>query len=276
MVGLGLKKKRILESDVEKWVIRNLSRIDKGLKYVGRQVDLKEYGRLDILCKDSKGKYVIVELKGPEETIDETILSQVFKYRTGLSEKREFRITNPSDIRILCFANKIDAKARKICKQAGIGIATYDLKEIDLPAETVGELPGTELKHGIFPVHEKFFRKLDKYCFYDIGQSVSWIKQGSIGVFYSEKMLRAEFKVLEIAREFESTKRLDEFLQKIGYFDKLGDKLNSTVIVHDGLTKYNPPVWWDSYLHKFRPHDKFYLETPMAIDDIELAWIRGK
>ena len=271
-------KKRPSESDLEKWVIKNknLSKIEKGLTFIANQLDLGDFGRLDVLCRDSDGRYVILELKRPDEMVDEAIVSQVFKYRTGLIEKKEYGIGSPTEVRVLCFVNKIEPRARKICEQAGVGIATYDLREIDFPRKTVGALPETELKHGVFPVRAAFFRKLDKYCFYDVKQRVKWIKPRSIIVFYSEKKLRGECKVIQIARGFKTTKELNVFLHKIGYLSQPSSTVLNTFIIHEGLKKYDPPVWWDSYLQKFRPHKHFYPEQPMAIDEIELIWIRGK
>jgi len=120
-----LKKKRLLEFDIEQWVIENLWKVEKGLKFVAKQVDLGEFGRLDVLARDSNGHYVILELKGPEEMADETIVSQVFKYRTGLKMKKEYRIGNPTEVRILCFVNEIAPKARKICEHAGVHHSTW-------------------------------------------------------------------------------------------------------------------------------------------------------
>ena len=272
------KKKYPSESDLEKWLLKekNLLKIEKGLKFIDNQVDLGDFGRLDVLCRDSSGRHVIIELKRPDEIVDETIVSQVFKYRTGLMEKREYRIKRPTKVRILCFVNKITPRARKICEQAGIGIATYDLREISFPEKTVGALPETELKHGVFPVRRKFFKKLDKYCFYDVNQPVKWIKPSSVIVFCSDKRLMAEAEVIQIEREYKTNKKLNEFLSKIGYLTQPSSTLLNTVIIHEGLVKYNPPVWWDSYLQKFQPHKHFYPEQPMAIDEIELTWIRGQ
>lgn len=244
--------------------------------FVAKQVDLGDFGRLDVLGKDSKGHYVILELKRPDEVVDESIVSQMFKYRTGLQSKKEYRIGSSSEVRILCFVNKIDPRAKRICEQAGIGVATYDLKEIDFPEKTVGALPETELKHGVFPVRIEFYKKLDKYCFFDLNPPVKWVRPGSFIVFYSAKRLMGECKVIQIWRDYQTTRKLNEFLHHIGYLTKPNDGLLKTLVFHDDLKKYDPSISWNCYVQKFRPHKQFYPEQPMAIDDIELAWIRGE
>ena len=51
-----------LERDIEDHLIHNLGSIEKGLKYVSRQVST-EVGRIDILAEDKNGSRVIIEVK---------------------------------------------------------------------------------------------------------------------------------------------------------------------------------------------------------------------
>lgn len=51
-----------LERDVETHLVRNLNSIEKGLRFVDRQVST-DVGRIDILAEDSSGHRVVIELK---------------------------------------------------------------------------------------------------------------------------------------------------------------------------------------------------------------------
>ena len=68
-------KTSILEANLENLLAGNISQIEPGMKLVGRQIDTKIVGRLDLLCEDSGGNLVVVELKrgsaGPS-IIDQT------------------------------------------------------------------------------------------------------------------------------------------------------------------------------------------------------------
>lgn len=66
----------ITESDVEKYLKKNLAIIEEGLEYVDSQYTIKD-GRIDILAKDINNKYVIVELKIEE---DKSIFWQALYY----------------------------------------------------------------------------------------------------------------------------------------------------------------------------------------------------
>jgi len=66
----------IKEKDLEDYLINNLDKIEEGLKYVTRQLDLGE-GRIDILALDSNDNYVIIELK---IAIDKSLIWQCMYY----------------------------------------------------------------------------------------------------------------------------------------------------------------------------------------------------
>lgn len=51
-----------LERDVETHLVRNLDSIEKGLRFIDRQVSI-EVGRVDILAADASGRRVVIELK---------------------------------------------------------------------------------------------------------------------------------------------------------------------------------------------------------------------
>lgn len=75
--------KLIKEKDVEAYLIGNLDLIEKGLKYVDNQVFVRG-GRIDVLAKDRRGNYVIIELKVEE---DKEIIWQALYYPEAIKEK---------------------------------------------------------------------------------------------------------------------------------------------------------------------------------------------
>lgn len=71
-------KTSLLEANLENFVVDRVDQIEPGLKLVGRQVDTKEVGRLDLLCEDYEGNLVVVELKrGAAST---SIIDQTQRY----------------------------------------------------------------------------------------------------------------------------------------------------------------------------------------------------
>ncbi len=56
-------KASLLEANLENILVHNIPELEPRLKLVDRQLDTKEVGRLDLLCEDSKGDLVVVELK---------------------------------------------------------------------------------------------------------------------------------------------------------------------------------------------------------------------
>jgi len=65
---------QILEANLENILVESVDKIESGLILVRRQLDTREVGRLDLLCKDQEGNFVVVELKrgvAPASIIDQ-------------------------------------------------------------------------------------------------------------------------------------------------------------------------------------------------------------
>ena len=80
------------ELELEDWIARKPGLLGEDLLVVGRQLDVPGVGRLDLLCIDSSGKLVIVELKrelGPREAV-----AQALDYASWLDGESPERITN--------------------------------------------------------------------------------------------------------------------------------------------------------------------------------------
>lgn len=66
-----------LERDIEDHIIHHLAQIEKGLKFIGRQVKT-DVGRIDLLAEDAKGTRVVIELKVGEAK--DSAVGQIARY----------------------------------------------------------------------------------------------------------------------------------------------------------------------------------------------------
>ena len=73
----------LAERNLEDFIVHQLEAIEPGLRLEKRQLSTPA-GRLDLLCKDAKGNYVVVELKRTQGT--DQVVGQVLRYMGWLSE----------------------------------------------------------------------------------------------------------------------------------------------------------------------------------------------
>lgn len=71
-----------LEAHLERWIEENPDLVEPGLKVVGRQIDLGEGGRLDLLALDQEG-WVVIEIK--RETLYREALAQAIDYASSVA-----------------------------------------------------------------------------------------------------------------------------------------------------------------------------------------------
>ena len=76
----------ITEHDLEKFLIKNLDKIEDGLKFLDKQVSIQD-GRIDILARDKSDNFVIIELKVQE---DKELIWQTVYY--PMQFKKEYRV----------------------------------------------------------------------------------------------------------------------------------------------------------------------------------------
>jgi len=69
---------QILEANLENILVEQVGELESGLKLIKRQLDTKEVGRLDLLCEDSNGDLVVVELK--RNIAGPSIMDQITRY----------------------------------------------------------------------------------------------------------------------------------------------------------------------------------------------------
>lgn len=76
------------EAAMESWLVNNLERIERGLTLVQSQYETSAAGRIDILARDARDNFVVVELK--RDKASDAALGQLLRYlgwvRLSLSE----------------------------------------------------------------------------------------------------------------------------------------------------------------------------------------------
>lgn len=78
------KQRSVLaESHLEDFVVLQLQEIEPGLKLLERQLSTPA-GRLDLLCQDALGRYVVVELKRQQGT--DQVVGQILRYMGWVQE----------------------------------------------------------------------------------------------------------------------------------------------------------------------------------------------
>jgi hypothetical protein len=75
----------LAERNLEDFIIHQLDSIEPGLRLEKRQLRTPA-GRLDLLCRDAKGNYVVVELKRTQGT--DQVVGQVLRYMGWLGQSR--------------------------------------------------------------------------------------------------------------------------------------------------------------------------------------------
>lgn len=75
-----------LEKDLKNYLAKNPSVIEAGLKLIekGKEFDAQQAGRIDLLCKDKDGSYVVVELKKGKS--GDAVVGQILRYMGWVKE----------------------------------------------------------------------------------------------------------------------------------------------------------------------------------------------
>ena len=76
-------EKLLAERNLEDFVVQQLEAIEPGLRFVDRQLSTLA-GRLDLLCMDASGSYVVVELKRTQGT--DQVVGQILRYMGWVRE----------------------------------------------------------------------------------------------------------------------------------------------------------------------------------------------
>jgi len=69
-----------LEKDLQNYLADNPSYIEKGLTLIegGKEYNANQIGRIDLLCKDQDGNYVVIELK--KKSTGDAVIGQILRY----------------------------------------------------------------------------------------------------------------------------------------------------------------------------------------------------
>ena len=110
-----------LERDLEDYLSRNLDAVEEGLRLVERQKELPGIGRLDILARDRKGNFVVIELKAGQA--DEKAVGQLQAY---IEYQREQGYENVRGILIAASYTPKAVYAAKAVKN--IKLARYEVQ----------------------------------------------------------------------------------------------------------------------------------------------------
>jgi len=92
-----------IENDLRDFLAENVFIVEKGLTLIGKEFDTKEVGRIDLLCKDKKGTYVVIELKKGRKS--DEVVGQTLRYigwveKNHNSKVRGIIIVNEPDDRL--------------------------------------------------------------------------------------------------------------------------------------------------------------------------------
>jgi len=94
-----------LEKDLQNYLAKNPSVIEVGLKLIegGKEFDTQRVGRMDLLCKDKEGNYVVVELK--KGSVGDMVAGQILRYIGWVQE-----YFKTDKVRGIIIANEKDEK----------------------------------------------------------------------------------------------------------------------------------------------------------------------
>jgi len=73
-----------LERDLRDFLADNPQRLENGLSVVGKEYEISGAGRADLVCKDKKGNYVVIETKKDRES--DKVVGQILRYVGGLKK----------------------------------------------------------------------------------------------------------------------------------------------------------------------------------------------
>ena len=85
-LGAGVLDRNVHERHFEDVLAKNPGTIEVGLVIVGRQYIAPGVGRMDLLCKDKDGTFVVVEIKRPTDS-GERVVEQIAAYMSWVREK---------------------------------------------------------------------------------------------------------------------------------------------------------------------------------------------
>lgn len=118
-----------LERDLEAALMQHLDDLERGLtlyedgRTLGNQLDTGVVGRLDLLAKDARGRFVVIELKVGQA--DDRVCGQILRYMGWV--KRE--LANGGDVRGIVVAKDFHDRAVYAAEATpGVELKRYDIR----------------------------------------------------------------------------------------------------------------------------------------------------
>ena len=112
----------VTEKDVEDLIDAKSALRKRGLEIVGRQREVSPGNVVDILCKDEKGDYVVIELK--KHSANKTI-GQVARYVTDI---RENIVSSAQKVRAMILTPEVDEQLVKAARGVDFDAVLYQLE----------------------------------------------------------------------------------------------------------------------------------------------------
>ncbi len=119
---LKIKNNGFLEKDIEKYVISNLHEVEEGLQFINNQYDTNEVGTIDILCKDKKDNYVIIEIK--KGRASDKVVGQIQRYLYWVDNN----LSEQFPVRGIIICNSYDQKLKASLQASKYPIELFTLK----------------------------------------------------------------------------------------------------------------------------------------------------
>ncbi|MBI3474772.1 MAG: DUF91 domain-containing protein [Acidobacteria bacterium] len=136
----------IHEANLEALIADNLDCVERGLTLVGRQHPAPPVGRIDLLCKDTKGNLVVIEIKKLGASTD-SVIDQVTRY---IGWVRRHMATRGQLVRGIVVVGRPDPKLAYSAgaipnlsiKSFSVALESYSGEEIDARRFNAGDRSG--------------------------------------------------------------------------------------------------------------------------------------
>lgn len=119
-------KLKVSEVEITNFLAKNLHLIEDGLTLIKQEYRFNKHERIDLLCRDSNQKLVIIEIK--TGTASDNIVGQILRYVIGM--KKEYEITNNNNIRAILIVGKKRDFIIPALEHLGFDIQIKHLKKI--------------------------------------------------------------------------------------------------------------------------------------------------
>jgi restriction system protein len=118
----------LLEAPLREFIARNIETVEKGLKLIQTKHRTKA-GEIDILCEDTKHRFVVVEVKRWKDS--DKVVGQILRYMGAIKEEKS---SEPRGIIVLNQEDKRLNYALSVTKNVGIKYYQLNFAISDKPS----------------------------------------------------------------------------------------------------------------------------------------------